>query len=241
MQQGIAMIELIFAIVIMGIVLMSAPMLISTATKSGYIALQQEGINEAASQINMILGYTWDESNTDDSHVITVLQTAGDPGLDENVTTGRRAGTPNISERTFIDDNSTKWSASAIGADGGDLDDMDDFNGTTVNLTEVQDADTGDAATTADYVEKKVDISISRTVGYISDGVGAGTYLSPGTGTDKKITFTPDFGSTPGGTTNIKRVSVMLTSNSSASELNTKSITLHAFSCNIGSYKLEER
>ena len=241
MHRGTAMIELIFAIVIMGIVMMSAPMLISTATKSGYATLQQEGINEVASQINMIMGYAWDENNTYDRSVITVLQTAGDTGLDENVTTGRRAGTPNISERTFIDDNSTKWSASAIGADAGDLDDIDDFNGTTVNLILVQNANTGNAATTADYVEKQANIDISRTVGYISDAVGAGTYLTPGTGADKTISFTPNFGSTPGGTTNIKRVSVTLTSNSSASELNTKSITLHAFSCNIGSYKLEER
>ena len=36
MRPAIAMIELIFAIVIMGIVLMSAPRLISTAAKSGY-------------------------------------------------------------------------------------------------------------------------------------------------------------------------------------------------------------
>jgi hypothetical protein len=67
LRPAIAMVELIFAIVIMGIVLMSAPMLISTASKSGYVAIQQEAINEAASQVNMIMGYHWDENNTNGS------------------------------------------------------------------------------------------------------------------------------------------------------------------------------
>jgi len=64
-RPAIAMIELIFAIVIMGIVMMSAPMLVSTASKSGFVAIQQEGISEVASQLNMILSYAWDENNAD--------------------------------------------------------------------------------------------------------------------------------------------------------------------------------
>ena len=66
LRPAIAMIELIFALVIMAIVLMSAPMLISTATKSGYVAIQQEAINAAASQVNMIMGYHWDENSADE-------------------------------------------------------------------------------------------------------------------------------------------------------------------------------
>ncbi len=44
-RPAIAMIELIFAIVIIGIVLMSVPQLISTAAKSGYVTIQQEAIS----------------------------------------------------------------------------------------------------------------------------------------------------------------------------------------------------
>ena len=73
MRPAIAMIELIFAIVIMGIILMSAPMLISTATKSGYVAIQQEAINEAASQINMIMGYHWDEGSSNEFFIDPIL------------------------------------------------------------------------------------------------------------------------------------------------------------------------
>ncbi|NKQ41562.1 MAG: type II secretion system protein, partial [Sulfurovum sp.] len=61
-RDAIAMIELIFSIVVMGIVMMSAPMLISTASKTTSVALQQEGIHEAASRVNMIMTYEWDEN-----------------------------------------------------------------------------------------------------------------------------------------------------------------------------------
>ena len=227
MRQGIAMIELIFAIVIMGIVLMSAPMLISTATQSSYATIQQEGINEAASQVNMILGYAWDESNTVESRTTVILQTTnGDGDLNETIAIGRRAGTPMSSYRTFLDSNGLKWSASTIGADG-DMDDMDDFDGSTA-LIEIQ-------ATSIDYIEKETNILISRDIKYIDD---ESDYLSPGA--DKKIMFSPDFSTAFTGTSNIKKISVILTSESGVDELE-KSITLHAFSCNIGTYNLEER
>jgi len=65
-RKGIAMIELIFAIVVIGIVLMSVPNLVWTAGKSGYVGIQQEAINEAASHLNMIWSYPWDERDTDE-------------------------------------------------------------------------------------------------------------------------------------------------------------------------------
>ncbi len=230
MHRGVAMIELIFAIVVMGIILMSAPMLISTASSSGYASTQQEGINEVASQINIILGYAWDEVNTVDSRSPVVLGTAGDSELNAVAATGRRAGTPGSSWRTFIDDNATTWNASTIGGDGtadSAKDDMDDFNGDTI-LVEIE------TDNEADYIEKDTDISMTSSIDYIAD---AASYLDPGI--DNLISFKPIF-STVAGTTNIKRISVTLTSNSGVTELE-KSITLHAFSCNLGAYKLEER
>ena len=73
-RPAIAMIELIFAIVIMGIILMSAPMLISTAAKSGYVAIQQEAINEAASRVNMIMTFHWDANSADETVLDPILQ-----------------------------------------------------------------------------------------------------------------------------------------------------------------------
>jgi len=237
LRPAIAMIELIFAIMVMGIVMMSVPQLLTTATDSSYVAIQQEGISEAATQVNIIMGYEWDENNTIDGHT-TVLNTNGNNDLKGVIapplTPKRRAGTPIRSQRHFISYDGSEFNATSVallGADGGDLDDMDDFTGTT-NLLEVE-----VAAGNSDYLEKQASISIARTVTYMSDAVAAGTYNDPTA--DNSLNFTPVF-ATNANTSNIKRIQVTLTSTSGVDELN-KTIMLNAFSCNIGSYNLEER
>jgi len=60
-RKAIAMIELIFAIVIMGIVLLGIPNLVNVSTSSGFTSLQQEAIATASSQINLIMTKNWDE------------------------------------------------------------------------------------------------------------------------------------------------------------------------------------
>ncbi|EIF50966.1 hypothetical protein [Sulfurovum sp. AR] len=236
-RPAIAMLELIFAIVVMGIVLMSAPMLISTSTKSGFVAIQQEAIHEAASHLNMIMGYHWDENDADERYVDPILQvTSGNGDLDEDGNTGRRLGTPEESYRAFIrSDGTDDLAASALAtfgaADGTETekDDIDDFSGNT-DLTEIDTA-------VADNVEKTT-ININAVVAYIPDTPGSGSYADPGA--DNKITFTPNFTANSGTSTNIKRITVTLTSTSGVTELD-KQIILHAFSCNIGGYTLAER
>ncbi len=102
MRPGIAMIELIFAIVIMAIVLMSAPMMIGTATKSSNVSLQQESIAIAAAEIGMILTHHWDEGDTNETTSAPILLTASIADLNEKVPTGRRGGTPDSSNRSFL-------------------------------------------------------------------------------------------------------------------------------------------
>ena len=210
-RPAVAMIELIFAIVIMGFVLMSAPTLISTATKSGYVASQQEAINEAASQVNMILGYHWDENSADERFIDPILKvTSGNSDLDEVNTTNRRLGTPPESYRTFARADGAIFNASSLGSDSGDRDDVDDFSGES-RLVKIEDS-------TADYIEKGT-IKMTTTIHYTQDS-------SPFTNSS--------------GTTNIKSITTTLTSESGLGELD-KTITLKAFSCNIGGYSLEER
>ncbi|WP_309497697.1 type II secretion system protein [Sulfurovum sp.] len=240
MRKAIAMIELIFAIVIMGIILMSAPMLISQASKSGYVAIQQEGINEAATQVNLILGHYWDENNVDETEDSIILQTGGNAGLNEDnssgTLTGRRAGTPDTSFRTFLTSTGLRLTATGVGTDTGETleehnDDMDDFDAST-SLAEIQ------SSPDANYIETTT-INIARNVTYMADAPGGGSYLDPTA--DNKITFSDPFSAAlPGGTTNIKQISVTLTSTSAADELE-KQIVLRAFTCNIGSFRLEEQ
>ncbi len=226
-RPAIAMIELIFAIVVIGIVLMTAPMLIQTAAKSGYVATQQEAINEAAARVNMIMGHYWDENGTDSSERVPILQTGGDSELSETTCsdgtlTGCRAGTPIESLRNFrvgANERLTATSPSSLGNES-DEDDIDDFhNPSGTGLIEIE-------SSNADYIDT---ISIITTVSYISD---AAAY--------NQSTFNYTFNPSTTSSSNIKMIEAKLTSASSASELQ-KEIILRAFSCNIGEYELEER
>lgn len=236
LRPAIAMIELIFAIVIMGIVMMSAPMLVSTASTSGYVAMQQEGIQEASAQMNMMLSYPWDEQNANLSLDRIVLRTTTNtfpPVLPVGIPQ-RRAGTPVSSQRQFIDSagnperNATK--PINLGIEGTTIDDIDDFIDDSSDLILPENDDVN-----SNYIQKMGDLVIAKTVNYALD-IDAGIYNA----TD--LTFTP-FVNTAGATdtTNIKEIQVTLTSAAGqATELD-KNITLRAFSCNIGSYALEER
>ena len=236
-RKGIAMIELIFAIVVIGIVLMSVPNLVWTAGKSGYVGIQQEAINEAASHLNMIWSYPWDERDTDEKVRAPILHVsaAADSNLSEYGDSGRRICTPLQSQRSFIRADGAELDAStALGLESGeskgDEDDLDDFNGEIYHLTLIE-------TSPGDYVEKGSDIDISTSVRYLNDTPGDGSYEDPGG--DKDITFAPP-ASSFASSSNIKEIQVTLTSQSGVEELN-KTIVLKAFSCNIGETDLEER
>ena len=238
-RPAIAMIELIFAIVIMGIVIMSAPMLVSTASKSGFVAMQQEGISEVASQLNMILSYAWDENNADPTLGQIILATSVNNNalaltLPAAAPT-RRAGTPASSSRIFIIDPTNPHTATPAqflgNGEGGSIDDIDDFHGNTADLR------LEGAGGPSDYIQKVGDINIAKTVSYVSDAPSlAGAYDTA------NLVYGP-FVLVAGATvsTHIKSIAVTITSAvGQATELD-KTITLQAFSCNIGSHTLQER
>ncbi len=203
-RKAIAMVELIFAIVIIGITLLSIPMLVNQATQSGYSTLQQESIAAAASDMSLILSRKWDEANTDTSEDATIITTTSG-----NFTQTDRN---NTESRTYFTSSGGILSASAISDDGGNLDDIDDANGKTVELA---------AMGGEDLIDKT--ITIATTVSYLDD-----SSTSP-IGTSATST-----------TSNIKGITITLTSGGTTPELQ-KEIKLNAFSCNIGSYKLERR
>ncbi len=219
-RPAIAMIELIFAIVIMGIVMMSAPMLISTAVQSTTVALKQEGISQAVSDVSIILTHEWDENNLDDTSVLHV--TDGDDALDATVAAPRlRVGVPDYPDR--VSRTFSALNASTLGIEGSERNDIDDFTGTVLN-EEVS------GSGGKDYIEKGT-VAIATSVYYTPDSA---TY----SGKSFAYNFTPD--ATAGGSSNIKAIKVTVTSTSSVDELE-KTIILHAFSCNLGGYTFEQR
>ncbi|MDD3500329.1 MAG: type II secretion system protein [Sulfurovum sp.] len=239
MRRAIAMLELIFAIVILGIVMMSAPMLIATATQSSYVGLQQEAIASAASELGMILTHHWDEGNTDPTRTASILYSPnGNDDLKQEmngtIQTGRRAGTPTSSSRRFfhsLGGTPIQTTAPAnLGPDGGDRDDIDDF--ITAAKTAMKEEES-----TSTLIGDVVDtgITIEVNVNYLADTPGGSTYR----GTGSTLTYHNPFSNNIAIDSNIKKVQVRLRSNSPEEELQ-KDIELNAFSCNIGTFQLRQ-
>lgn len=213
-----SMIELVFAIIIMGIVVMSLPLILMQTQSGSALALEQETILAIKTRLTFILSHEWDtnsyDSNVSMSRVLdTNASTSADSAFYVNDTNStRRSGHVKADERRRLRDDrkaptpdgGTHWQASS----GTDIDDFDD-NTTTATVI----------ATDMDYI---FDLNLSSTVNYITDSLTSGNYNSSQT-----IVFTFNTSSTPSNATNIKMISV-------ASSINDHTITLRAFATNIG-------
>ena len=215
------MIELIFALVIIGIVLMSAPLLIKQSAQSNIIALQQESIAAIAAHTNILLTKHWDEAdaNLSGGRAPILTTSSGDVifDFDNNLT---RQGLYLGSGR-LTDYLSNRLPASdPLQSDGNDRDDIDDYNGLT-NIIRLY-ANQVSNSITGDYIDTQ--LNILTNVAYVND--------TPTSFSVNSIANDIDF-TAIGGTSNIKFVNVVLTSNSGIDELQ-KNIILNAFSCNLG-------
>ena len=210
MRSATSMIELVFAIVIMGIAVMSLPLILTQVESNNAFALQQESILAAKAEIGNILTYEWDANSYDsnDSHSF-VLTTNGDSELNPTAGTQRRVGHINADYRRKF--SPVARQASAIVPDGI-LNDVDDFNGASNPLT----VTAGEDAGALDYV---FNLNLTTRVNYADDNA---TYnISPLNG------FALNFANAPATPTNIKVISVTVSGGD-------QNITLRSFTCNIG-------
>jgi len=236
-HKAVAMIELIFAIVIMAIVLMSAPMLIHQSIKSSFVGMQQESINTLSSHLSLILTKEWDEVNADTQFNPSILVVdGGDDKLGIKNEGRYRAGTFNPSQRTFAsDDGGNAKKASLTSTFGENVDgtekfnDIDDYNGSVTVVSVFGDTTDGGS----DYIDTKIEMETE--VSYGGDSTDGGDYNS-----DSKLVFNHPFNDIQNKSSNIKLISVQLTTKNKANELK-KNIRLSAFACNIGNYSLSIR
>jgi len=229
-KRGIAMVELIFALVIMGIVLLSAPMLIQQSVQSSNVAYQQESIYSIASHTGILLSKHWDEANSQNTVGISpvlALTTAmpNSPyafkGIDFD---------SNVSGRTTSIADSNVTVSTGLGQDSGssDFNDVDDYHNFPITLA-VFNSETSIAGSLGDYVDRN--ITINTTVTYANDRPNGGT-LNTSTINAGNISQNSDLAGTQ---SHIKFIEATLTSNSGIEELE-KNITLNAFSCNLGTF-----
>ena len=236
-RSGIAMIELIFAITVIGIVMLSAPMLINRATSGAYVAMQQESVAAAATQINMIMTAEWDEMDTNVTRGEPVLRTVS---AVFNQCTGVRdmpAGVTAASGRycKTLDGTNPPPFASSIQSDPGEgvnyFDDIDDYDG---NITTVSVYNNEFYPTyMGDYIDQNITLTTNVYYGDDAPKQADGTPVSYA----QTTYFSNPFQDTNASSTNIKLITVLLTTNNPADELSQKSIRLSAFMCNIGAPK----
>lgn len=224
-RPAIAMIELIFAIVVIGITLLSAPLVLNQAIRSSTVAMQQEAIAAAGSQIGMILTMHWDERDSNATIGYNILNVATGDG---ELVNGVRDLNTSYSTRRFntiagFTDATPpiNFGSNIEPQDFNTNDDIDDFDGSSQNLNLYA----SEIATLTDNQGEYLDTSITMT-NTIAYGTDIANYAN-----DPLAFNNPFF--TSNTSTNIKLVSVRLTSGSGQEEHN-KSIVLSAFACNIG-------
>lgn len=218
MQKAFSIIELIVAIVVIGIVITTLPLFFAQSNKSNEIAIQQEAIFTAQSTLRLILTNEWDENSYDNSLFYSaVLDVSnGDTELNRVGTSTRRVGhVKQNKRRKFF---STITNASAIYLDRTSLyNDIDDFDNKIVTMQTPIPTDT--------MKNQLLNFTITTKVVYVLDNA---TYSN-------SILDDFNFNTNPtNAQTNIKMVQV------SVQGLDTN-ITLRAYASNIGESTIAKR
>jgi len=133
-KSSFTLIEIIIAMVIVGISITAVPMLLNSSSNNMSTSLQTDSFYNAYSTIALVQSLNWDENNTKDDNYYKVLTS---PNGDSELKCDR-SGTKQLDNKSGAncDDNTT----SHIGVDDGEdkddvttFDDIDDFNGYEIN------------------------------------------------------------------------------------------------------------
>ncbi|MBU1659353.1 hypothetical protein KKG72_09920 [bacterium] len=148
-RYAFSMIELIFAIVIIAITVMSLPMMSQITAKGVDQNLLQEAIFAAAAELNQAVTYQWDENDKENPDALS--QVVPTTALDCNTTTKRRLGHVNQPLHRRCLENLTIRPSTTLGSDSGDLDDLDDTIKSSASI--LTDSSGGNVYTSAGYKE----------------------------------------------------------------------------------------
>lgn len=235
-RKAVAMIELIFAIVVMGIAMLAIPMITVQSAKGVESAMMQESISQVASNINIALGKYWDEVNTVAGNESEILITDSDNFATRAGLVQGDADNPNDNYNGRRTENqagiphASNSGAGTIDEDPDGNDDISDLDNQTIILSVYNNAQKNESYQ-GDYIDKS--ISMTSTVTFAPDSVTV-------VGNKLTYNFDPDSLNTPPGSSNIKRVNVLLSTTNTAQVSNNgqlnniKQIQLNGFSCNIG-------
>jgi len=134
-KKAFSLIELIFTIIILSLVFMILPKIVLTLNKTNSFMVKQEAIYNGFSFLNTITSsFYWDENNTESFDILTTASSNNYFKCDKNNNFLRRGIFLSSSAKRCKE----QLSASSIFAEESSqdqYDDLDDFNGTTFNLS----------------------------------------------------------------------------------------------------------
>lgn len=225
MRKAASMLELVIAIVVMGIAVMSLPLILTQSQNANAVALQQEVILATKTKLGYILSYEWDANSYDaNASVSRVLDTNGSTSanLAFYTTTTHRTGHVIADNRRRLRDNMAAPTTDG-GANWGNvaLNDIDDFDAKSESTTIV--------AADMDYI---FNLELNSTVQYISDAPNVGTPYN----NSQDINFSFNAASAPANPTNIKMITVRTRDTS-----NNVNVLLRSFASNIGESTFAKR
>lgn len=216
LRKASSMIELVIAIVIMGIAVMTLPLMLERVQENNAFAMQQEAILAAKTQLGDIITYPWDDKSLNSSNnIVAVLDTQGAANYKREVNTTRRIGHVKQDKRRKFFANETN--ASSIPAATNNIVDIGDFDTDVAELNKLNSTD-ADFAGSLDY---RFDFNMTTSVRYVDD-----------TGSPNNFIFSDTNIST---TSNIKMITVTLQGD------NISTFRLRAYSSNIGESALLRR
>ena len=125
-KSAFTMIELIFAIVIIGIAVISLPMMTQATSKSIEENLVQEAVFAASAELNQVLSYNWDENSKESETSLAKVAWTSDCNSSTKLRPGHISQTLH---RRCVDSNASVPTLS-LGLEGGEVtpDDIDDVN-----------------------------------------------------------------------------------------------------------------
>ena len=160
LRKASSMIELVIAIVVMGIAVMTLPLMLERTQANNAFVMQQEAILAAKTQLGDIITYPWDD-NSLQGNVVAVLDTEGNNDYKREAGTIRRKGhVKQDKRRKFFD-------AVIIPGNNAEIS-ISDFIGTS-QLSPTSDIG-GVEETSLDY---RFTIDLNTTVSYVSDATFA--------------------------------------------------------------------
>ena len=128
MRRALTMVELIFTMVIIGLVFMVIPKIIFVTNKSFETTVKEEALYNAMALMGIIVHLPWDEANTQVDQILNV--SAGENAYRCDSSTGFYRIGGFAGSRNCIDDSGSPMNASStLGREDAYFNDIDDYNG----------------------------------------------------------------------------------------------------------------